>query len=47
MASLNEVNKALYAALCMLRDEPEKRMPSWGYLLEHKPDDKTSSAART
>ncbi|UIS74232.1 hypothetical protein pA_gene0017 [Aeromonas phage phiA008] len=30
MASLNEVNKALYAALCMLRDEPEKRMPSWG-----------------
>ena len=30
MAILNEVNKALYAALCMLRDEPEKRMPSWG-----------------
>ena len=30
MASLNEVNKALYAALCMLRDEPSKRMPSWG-----------------
>ena len=27
---MNEVNKALYAALCMLRDEPEKRMPSWG-----------------
>ena len=30
MASLNEVNKALYAALCMLRDEPSKRMPNWG-----------------
>lgn len=27
---MNEVNKALYAALRMLRDEPEKRMPSWG-----------------
>ena len=30
MASLNEVNKALYAALCILRNEPSKRMPSWG-----------------
>ena len=30
MASLNEVNKALYAALCMLRDEPSKRLPNWG-----------------
>ena len=27
---MNEVNKALYAALCMLRDEPSKRMPNWG-----------------
>lgn len=27
---MNEVNKALYAALCMLRDEPEKRALDWG-----------------
>ena len=27
---MNEVNKALYAALCMLRDEPEKRAIGWG-----------------
>lgn len=30
MTSLNEINKALYTALCLLRDEPEKRMPCWG-----------------
>ena len=27
---MDEVNKALYAALCMLRDEPSKRLPNWG-----------------